>query len=221
MPVTSGLVLAAGAGRRFHAGPKQLALFRGRPLIEWAVGAQNGVAELERVVVVLGAGANEILATADLGRADPVICENWEVGRSASLRTGMLALGGSTVVIVTLGDQPLVTSDIIRRFVGEPPGTRAVYNGRPAHPVVLGRRHVSAVNALNGDRGASLLLRGGREIECSAVAPGGQYDVDTVADLAGLSRIQTQAAPPRFSPQHGCDLVPPAPRSITATGLDT
>ncbi len=50
----AGLVLAAGGGTRFGASPKQLADFHGRPLLEWAVRAQCDVAELSRVVVVLG-----------------------------------------------------------------------------------------------------------------------------------------------------------------------
>ena len=47
-------------------------------------------------------------------------------------------------MVVTLGDAPLVSSAVIRRFAGEPPGTRAVYDGRPGHPVVLGPEQTSA-----------------------------------------------------------------------------
>ena len=57
-----GLVLAAGEGGRF-GGPKQLARVDGRPLIEHALAALAG---LDRVVVVLGARADEIRAGADL-----------------------------------------------------------------------------------------------------------------------------------------------------------
>lgn len=100
----------------------------------------------------------------------------------------MRALAGSTAVIVTLGDQPLITFEVIRRFIGEPPGSRAVYGGRPGHPVVLGRRHLPAIEALRGDQGAGLLLTGAHEIECGRIAPGGDVDVDTVADLEFLNR---------------------------------
>ena len=91
-------------------------------------------------------------------------------------------------MIVTLGDQPLITSELVARFVVEPPGTRAVYNGRPGHPVVLGRAQIQAVMSLTGDRGARDLLRGGAEIELGAQGSGGNpaRDVDTPEDLERL-----------------------------------
>jgi len=189
--MTSGLILAAGSGSRFTRGPKQLAEFGGRPLLDWALEAQCAVAELERIIVVLGAGAEEILAVVELGRAEAIVCNDWAAGQSASLKAGMRALADSDTVIVTLGDQPLITADTIRRFLGEPAGTRAVYQGKPGHPVVLGREQLPAIEALAGDAGARTLLTRGREIECNALSPLGGLDIDTVDDLdACLSLIQ-------------------------------
>jgi CTP:molybdopterin cytidylyltransferase MocA len=54
--VIAGLVLAAGAGTRFGQ-PKQLAELDGRPLLEHSIRAMTA-ARVERVVVVLGAGAD-------------------------------------------------------------------------------------------------------------------------------------------------------------------
>jgi CTP:molybdopterin cytidylyltransferase MocA len=191
--MTSGLILAAGSGSRFTRGPKQLADLGGRPLLYWALEAQCAVTELERIVLVLGARAEEILAAVELGRAEAVICSDWAVGQSASLKTGMRALAGSDTVIVTLGDQPLITADTIRRFLGQPAGTRALYKGRPGHPVVLGREQIAAIESLSGDSGARGLLSGGREIECDALSPWGGLDVDTVDDLDVCRRL---AQPP-------------------------
>jgi CTP:molybdopterin cytidylyltransferase MocA len=189
--MTSGLILAAGSGSRFTRGPKQLAEFGGRPLLDWALEAQCAVTELERIILVLGARADEILAAVKLGRAEAVICNDWATGQSASLKTGMRALADSETVIVTLGDQPLITAGTIRRFFGEPAGTRAVYQGKPGHPVVLGREQLPAIEALAGDAGARALLTRGREIECIALSPLGGLDIDTVDDLdACLSLIQ-------------------------------
>ena len=77
--MTGGLVLAAGAGVRFGGDQsKLLALVDGRPVLEWAVRAQCSVASLERVVVVVGSRADEVLAAVDFGRAEPVVCPDWE-----------------------------------------------------------------------------------------------------------------------------------------------
>jgi molybdenum cofactor cytidylyltransferase len=180
----AGLVLAAGAGTRFGASPKQLADFHGRPLLEWAVRAQCEVAELDRVVVVLGWHAAEIAAAVEFGRAQTVVCEEWASGQAWSLRRGVAALADSgevSKVVVTLGDAPLLTAEVIRMFVGQPPRARAVYRGRPGHPVVLGPEEIAALVSLEGDEGARGLLRGGPKVEVGHLCSG--RDVDTPEDL--------------------------------------
>jgi molybdenum cofactor cytidylyltransferase len=151
--VVAGLVLAAGAGRRFGDTPKQLAELHGRPLLQHAVDAAVAADVLERVVVVLGARAEEVRGAIDFGRAEPVVCSEWDEGQAASLRCGLRALAG----------------------------TRAAYDGVPGHPVVLGGELVAAALTLAGDEGARGLLRGARTVECGDVADA--RDVDTVGDL--------------------------------------
>jgi len=65
-------------------------------------------------------------------------------------------------VIVTLGDEPLITPEVIARFVDERAPARATYDGRPGHPVALGPRELAAVVTLAGDRGARDLLSSAR-----------------------------------------------------------
>ena len=182
----AGLILAAGAGTRFGAeSPKLLAPLHGRPLLEHAIAAQCAVPELERVVVVVGARAHEILDIVDFQRAEPVICADWQDGQSASLRCGVRALAGAAKVIVTLGDSPLITPAVISRFLAEPPGARALYHGTPGHPVVLGPAQLEAAStALGGDRGARDMLAAGPMIECADLCSG--RDVDTPDDLEAI-----------------------------------
>jgi molybdenum cofactor cytidylyltransferase len=180
----AGLVLAAGAGTRFGGSPKQLADFHGRPLLEWAVRAQCDVAELSRVVVVLGSSAAPIREGVRFGRAETVVCDEWASGQAWSLRCGVEFLGSSgdvSKIVVTLGDAPLVTPEVIRMFVGQPPRARAVYGGRPGHPVVLGPEEIAALTSLQGDEGARGLLRSGPEVEVGHLCSG--RDVDTPEDL--------------------------------------
>jgi molybdenum cofactor cytidylyltransferase len=187
--MTAGLILAAGAGTRFGTTPKQLADLHGRPLLQWAVDAQTAVAAelLDPIVVVLGAHARAVTEAIGFGRARPVVCAGWECGQATSLRCGLQALtqmagddhDGS--VLVTLGDAPLVSAAVIARFAGAPPGTRAVYGGRPGHPVLLGPAHVRALMDATGDEGARRLLRGGPTVEIGHLCSG--RDVDTPEDL--------------------------------------
>ena len=185
----AGLVLAAGAGRRFGA-PKPLAELDGRPLLEHVLAALAAVPALDRVAVTLGAHAEEILARVDLHGAEPIRVEQWAEGQAASLRAGVAALAsGADAILVTLGDQPLLTPATIVRVLdawdGEAAAVRAVHGGRPGHPVLLTRRLYAAVAELRGDAGARSLLEaaGAVEVDCGSDAV---LDVDTAAQLARL-----------------------------------
>lgn len=181
MDAVDGLVLAAGGGTRFGAESKLLADLGGRPLLQWAVDAQAAVPALRRIVVVLGAHAEEIQSRVRFGRAETVVCSDWASGQATSLRCGLAALDGAAKVVVTLGDAPLVTPEVIARFAGEVARSRATYDGRPGHPVVLGREEMTTLMSLTGDRGARDLLRGGPVIEVGHLCSG--RDVDTPDDL--------------------------------------
>lgn len=180
-PHVAGLILAAGEGARFGERSKLLADLGGRPLVEHAIGSQCAVEQIERIVVVVGAHAEELIARVNFMRAEPVLCERWREGIASSLRRGVQALDGAEKVIVTLGDQPLLSSEVIARFVDAPPGTRATYDGRPGHPVVLGPEQLHAVGGLRGDHGARGLLGDAQAIECGQL--GRDRDVDTPRDL--------------------------------------
>jgi CTP:molybdopterin cytidylyltransferase MocA len=186
--VIAGLVLAAGAGTRFGSA-KQLADFDGRPLLEHAVRTMVA-SPVERVVVVLGSGAEEVLERVDLHGADAVVCERWSEGQSASLACGLAELSGCEAVVVTLGDQPLMTTEAIQRVIqGRQEGVaavRATYDGEPGHPVLLERRLFERMRDVSGDHGARNLLISmqTREIPCDDL--GGGQDVDTPAQLDSL-----------------------------------
>jgi CTP:molybdopterin cytidylyltransferase MocA len=179
---TGGIVLAAGAGRRF-GGAKQLAPFEGRTLVEHAVAAQCEVDELDPVVVVLGAYADAVLDRADLGRARAVVCQDWATGMAASLRDGLEALGHGPA-LVTLADQPGVGAAAIRRVLAAGAPARAAYDGVPGHPVLLDPELAAAARDLSGDEGARSLLGAAPLVECGDL--GDPRDVDTRQDLEAV-----------------------------------
>jgi molybdenum cofactor cytidylyltransferase len=188
-PTVAGLVLAAGAARRF-GGRKQLALLDRRPLLEHALAAM-AAAGLARVAVTLGAHADGIAAAVDLHGAHPVVVADWEEGMAASLRAGVAALAShADAIVVTLGDQPRISPATIARVAaagadGPQPAARATYGGRPGHPVLLRRELFDAVAALRGDNGARELLASVavREVACG---DGNPLDVDTREQLRAL-----------------------------------
>lgn len=183
-----GIVLAAGGARRF-GGAKQLALLDGRPLLEHAIRAMMA-SPVGRVVVVLGSGAEDVIDSVDLHGAEPVICDRWDEGQSASLACGLAELEGCDAVVVILGDQPRLSADAVRRVVAArghgAAAVRATYAGRPGHPVLLEAPLFPRLRDVTGDHGARhvLLSASVREVPCDDL--GGGDDVDTPAQLDAL-----------------------------------
>jgi CTP:molybdopterin cytidylyltransferase MocA len=186
--VTAGLLLAAGAGRRF-GGPKALVEVGGRPL------AARGVDVLreggcEPVLVVLGAQADRVRPL--VPHADVVVAHGWEEGMGASLRAGLAALEETpaTACVVALVDQPRVTAAAVARLAATAADAAvATYAGRPRNPVLLGRAVWAEVCTLAvGDTGARAWLRANPSrvvaVPCDDVAD--PADVDTPADLSRL-----------------------------------
>ncbi|MGE2713353.1 nucleotidyltransferase family protein [Mycolicibacterium litorale] len=173
---TAGVLLAAGAGTRFGM-PKVLA--HDGLWLRTAVDAlaAGGCAD---VVVVLGAAVVDVPSPA---RA--VIAPDWSDGLSASVRAGMAAIGAADMAVLHTVDTPDVGADVVRRVLAAARAAtggvaRAVYHGRPGHPVVVARRHWPALLAsLDGDEGARWFLRRRDDVvtvECGDLASG--VDVD-------------------------------------------
>ncbi len=131
------------------------------------------------VVVVLGAALVEVPAP-----ARSVIATDWADGMSASLRAGLGAVPDAATVVLHTVDTPDVGADAVARVLAaaEPTGlARAVYDGKPGHPVVIASRHRSELLAtLAGDQGARRFLAGRTDVvavECADLATGADIDV--------------------------------------------
>jgi molybdenum cofactor cytidylyltransferase len=187
--VIAGLVLAAGGARRFGS-PKQLAELEGVPLLQHAIDAMLAVPALDRVVVVLGAVAEEVAAAVKFASAEPVVCPEWQEGMAASLRCGVADLPEADWVVVTLGDMPGVTPEAIEAVIAacgpDVDAVRAEYGGRGGHPVVLSRALLDRVDGLRGDVGARDLLRDARTRPVEALHLARPDDVDTPEELEAI-----------------------------------
>ena len=196
----AGVVLAAGAGSRYGQ-PK--ALVRGDDGTAWLVRTIETLqtAGCSPVLVVLGARAADaeaLLAAAEppLGSVTVVRADDWAQGLSASLRAALTAAdrlaAPPTALAVVPVDVPDLNPATVRRLL-ELPGSgnpaphvtadtlrQAVFDGRPGHPVLIGRAHwARLLTTLTGDTGARHYLAAAavEQVECADLSTGRDVDV--------------------------------------------
>jgi CTP:molybdopterin cytidylyltransferase MocA len=182
-PPVAGLLLAAGAGRRYGR-PKALVEYEGERLVDRAVGTLRA-GGMDPVVVVLGAAADAVRAAARLEGCTVVENPDWDTGMGSSLRAGLAALAATDApaAVVLLVDTPGITAEAVRRVAGRAGAdalAAAGYGDRWGHPVLLGRDHWAGVAELAvGDTGARSYLRRHpvRVVPCADVAD--DIDLDT------------------------------------------
>jgi CTP:molybdopterin cytidylyltransferase MocA len=187
--MTAGLLIAAGGGSRMGR-PK--ALVRDDDGTSWLQHSLDVLrdAGCDHLLVVLGAQAE---TAGDLVPDDVrvVVADDWATGMAASLSTGLAALqhDDGEVALVMLVDLPDVGPEVCRRVLAAADGptslARATYDGRPGHPVLMGRDHwFPAAAMVEGDEGARAYLveHGCVEVECGDLAGG--HDVDTPPTVA-------------------------------------
>ncbi len=127
-------MLAAGAGSRFGGG-KLLAPIGGRPILQHVLDAL-AAAGIDDVVVVLGVDAAAIEAAIEWRAERRVVNPDPARGLSSSLPLGFETIGpGAGAVLVALGDQPLVSVEVIQALLDAPAST-----GRPIVVPDLSRR---------------------------------------------------------------------------------
>jgi CTP:molybdopterin cytidylyltransferase MocA len=184
MGTVAGLLLAAGAGRRYGM-PKALVAYGGGLLVDHGIRTLRG-GGCDPITVVLGAQSADVRVRADLGDAAVVVNENWDSGMGSSLRAGLMALGPTSAeaVAVLLVDTPGITAaavDRIRAYGRSYALVAATYGGEMGHPVLLGRDHwPGVIEAATGDRGARPYLRQHQDdlvvVACDDISDGADMD---------------------------------------------
>lgn len=187
----AGVVLAAGAGRRFGM-PKALVDYGGELFVERAarILTEGGC---DPVVVVLGAAGAEVMRKAELHDATVMLNPDWETGMGSSLRVALRALASTTLpdsvhaAAVLPVDMPGVSPESVRRVAGHASRSAlaaATHEGRRSHPVLLGRDHWDgAAEAATGDSGARHYLsrHSVTLVPCDDISKG--FDIDRPEDL--------------------------------------
>ena len=155
------------------------------------MGALRAVPAIERIVVVLGSEADRIRAEANLEGTEVVVAADWDEGIAASLRAGVAAMGDADAIVITLGDQPLITPEAVTAVLArlaDAPAARATFAEAPGHPVAIRREMFGELAKLRGDTGARELLEasGVLAVECEGLADGA--DIDRPGDLEAVAR---------------------------------
>ncbi len=200
------MCLAAGASMRMGS-PKQLLVWHGETILQRSLRALL-MSEVEDVVVVLGANFDKIAQSIRTWPAPrPLTIVNnqrWEEGMASSLMCGLRHFVSEenhesqnwSGVMVALGDMPFVETASINRLIaahreyGPQSIVIPLYGGRRGHPVIFGRAYAEELLHLQGDRGASSVVRGHQD-----------HVVLVDGDNANLTDIDTPEEWRRYSPQ--------------------
>ena len=183
----TGLVLAAGAGRRLGQ-PKAPIRIADERLVDRSVRllAEGGC---DPIVVVLGAWQGSV------PHAQVLINHDWQSGMASSLRVGLQHLMSlkTQVAIVAVVDQLNMTSEMVKQAANSAaPLAVTIFGQKPAHPVRLERDHWNPVlETVHADVGAREYLQlHWSEVEQLRPNPASVVaDIDTPAELA-LARSQ-------------------------------
>lgn len=122
------VVLAAGAGRRFRSElPKVLHRAAGLPLIHHVLAAAGALPGVDRVLVVVGKGTEEVSSYVESHFPGTGFVPQTELlGTGDAVKRCRRALDGfQGTVLVLSGDSPLVTTETMRRLVDAHRGGRA------------------------------------------------------------------------------------------------
>lgn len=190
------VVLAAGRSRRM--GTQKLLLDYGpKPLITHVVD-QLLASNIDRVFVVGGHDPDRI-ARAVLGRdVSFLVNADYDTGMLSSMRCGVQALPDvCRAVLVTLGDQPAITPDIVNRLISAFHQTKKgiivpLHNGRRGHPTLIATRYRHAILTQYDDVGLrGLLGEYSHDVfELSVAELDIAADIDTPEDYARQLRLR-------------------------------
>jgi molybdenum cofactor cytidylyltransferase len=185
--VIAAIVLAAGQGTRFGK-CKQLMPLDGKPLLQHTLERVNE-SEIDEVVVVLGAFAEEIQKQIQFDKERIVINPDFERGMSTSLQAGLRSIDRSAdAVVIALGDQPFVEAKTIDALLDEYRRSRSrivvpTYNGRRGNPVLIDRSLFERALEIRGDVGFRAVFGKEDVAEVPVSDSGVIIDIDTMEDI--------------------------------------
>ena len=194
----SGIILAAGESCRMGQ-PKLLLPWRKSTIIESVVDNYLESKIFELIVVV---GANQDRIKEALVSKTVTIVENpyFQEGMSTSIKRGVGVVSNQAEgYLIGLGDQPLITTDIIDHlitsFSHERPGIAiCTHQGKSGQPVIFDRKFRPALSTLKGDMGGRMIIEQ-HHGEVKQVEVGSEaifMDIDTPEDYQKLTKFNSR-----------------------------
>lgn len=189
----AGVILAAGSASRMGK-TKQLMPFGKTTLLGQVVEAAKG-SELHEIIIVLGYKAEQIRKTLDPANTKIIMNKEYSKGQSTSLIKGLENVSSiCDAAMFLLGDQPLVTADIINQLINAFKTTSALItipycNAKRGNPVIIARPLFYRLKSLSADIGARDLFDEFKEFILKVEIPDNAIlvDIDTMDDYKKLS----------------------------------
>lgn len=187
----SAVILAAGQSERLGS-PKQLIPWQGTTLLDYTINCirESGI---EDIVLVLGAHAEKIKKTVNLGELRIVVNVGWQTGKAGSIRAGINAISPSAEgVMIFLCDQPYLTSDLIKAIIQAENDTKEniiapVIGEQIINPVLFKKEVFSDFYLLQGEEGGKNLFKKHPVLRVPWQDARILLDIDTPDDLEKLS----------------------------------
>ncbi len=176
-----GVLLAAGASRRFGPGDKLLAPLAGRSLVLHAATALMALAPDRLVAVVSAQAVADILPPAFERRFVPA---GGPLGQSFHAAIDA-ADARDDRLLICLGDMPCVPPHALQALLARPGSGACICDDRRMPPVLLVRADYAAARAAaSGDSGGRQFLAGLPVESLIALTRAESRDIDRPADLA-------------------------------------
>lgn len=189
------IVLAAGMSRRMGA-QKLLLPFDGKTVITRIVD-ELADSLVDGIHVVVGCEGQRIVE--ELSGRKVLIVENpdYEEGMLSSVRAGIRSLPKECEsVLVTLGDQPTITTELIDEMVkafveSEKSILTPLYKGKRGHPLIFSQSYCKEVLECYDNVGLRGLLHAHREdvFEFTVSSPAVLHDMDYPEDYRQMSEL--------------------------------
>lgn len=148
----SAILLTAGKSTRMGS-LKALLPWKGTTLLQHQL-VQVNLSKVDQLIVVLGYQSTKLLPYLENGSAQLVWNEHYEMGKTESIKKGLLSLNGnSDCIIIASVDQPMsqtLIDAMINRFIE----TKSkiiipVYNGKRGHPILFSTELLEELRQIN------------------------------------------------------------------------